>query len=100
MHILPAIPIQANYHAGHYRNAGAMPSLRFNTHNVHKQCSACNHLSWQYDRIPNQPDSKIGQDRVEWRVKPPQDHLMSTTRRVKRVFAKRGATYQEVAMTG
>ncbi|MBW5405927.1 recombination protein NinG, partial [Morganella morganii] len=30
------------YHAGHYRTTKAMPELRFDEDNVHKQCSACN----------------------------------------------------------
>ena len=45
MHILPAIPYRP-VSRGPLSQRGAMPSLRFNTHNVHKQCSACNnHLS-------------------------------------------------------
>jgi Bacteriophage Lambda NinG protein len=48
---LPCISCQryhtGQYHAGHYRSVGAMPSLRFcAAWNIHKQCSACNnHLS-------------------------------------------------------
>lgn len=30
------------YDAGHYRSVGAAPQLRFNEHNVHKQCVHCN----------------------------------------------------------
>lgn len=30
------------FHAGHYKPAGANPQLRFNELNVHKQCSICN----------------------------------------------------------
>ena len=34
------------YHAGHYRSIGSAGHLRFNEHNCHRQCSACNtHLS-------------------------------------------------------
>lgn len=31
-----------SYDAGHYRSVGAQPALRFNEHNVHKQCVPCN----------------------------------------------------------
>jgi len=30
------------FHAGHFKPAGANPQLRFNELNVHKQCSICN----------------------------------------------------------
>jgi hypothetical protein len=37
---------QGQWHAGHYLTTGAMPSLRFDARNCHKQCSVCNnHLS-------------------------------------------------------
>ena len=80
------------YHAGHYRSAGAMPSLRFNTHNVHKQCSACNnHLSGNMIEYRINLIAKIGQDRVEWLESshPLRSFDVDYLRRVKRVFAKR-----------
>jgi hypothetical protein len=33
---------QGQYHAGHYRSVGSAPELRFETSQIHKQCSACN----------------------------------------------------------
>lgn len=80
------------YHAGHYRSAGAMPSLRFNTHNVHKQCSSCNnHLSGNMIEYRINLIAKIGQDRVEWLESshPLRSFDVDYLRRVKRVFAKR-----------
>ena len=36
----------SSYHAGHYRSIGSAGHLRFNEHNCHRQCAACNtHLS-------------------------------------------------------
>ncbi len=29
-------------HGGHYKSVGGHPSVRFNLHNIHKQCSICN----------------------------------------------------------
>ena len=55
------------YHAGHYRSVGAMPSLRFNELNIHKQCSACNnHLSGNIVNYRINLIVKIGVDKVEW----------------------------------
>ncbi len=31
-------------HAGHYHSVGSSPSIRFNIHNIHKQCSICNNF--------------------------------------------------------
>lgn len=54
------------YHAGHYRTVKAMPELRFNEDNVHKQCSACNnHLSGNITEYRINLVRKIGVARVE-----------------------------------
>ncbi|MGX2956411.1 recombination protein NinG [Ursidibacter arcticus] len=58
---------QGQYHAGHYRTVKAMPELRFNEDNVHKQCSACNnHLSGNITEYRIHLVRKIGVDKVEW----------------------------------
>jgi hypothetical protein len=58
---------QGQYHAGHYRSVGANPELRFEEHNVHKQCAPCNnHLSGNIVNYRIGLISKIGIDRVEW----------------------------------
>ena len=55
------------YHAGHYRSVGAMPALRFNELNVHKQCAPCNHhLSGNIMNYRMGLIKKIGIDNVEW----------------------------------
>ena len=55
------------YHAGHYRTVGAMPALRFDENNVHKQCSACNnHLSGNIINYRIHLINKIGIEKVEW----------------------------------
>ncbi|MFW9272796.1 recombination protein NinG [Glaesserella parasuis] len=57
---------QGQYHAGHYRTVKAMPELRFNEDNVHKQCSACNnHLSGNITEYRINLVRKIGAERVE-----------------------------------
>ncbi|MEM8183744.1 recombination protein NinG [Morganella morganii subsp. sibonii] len=54
------------YHAGHYRTTKAMPELRFNEDNVHKQCSACNnHLSGNIENYTPRLIEKIGQERFD-----------------------------------
>lgn len=55
------------YHAGHYLSVGAMPELRFNELNCHKQCAPCNnHLSGNIALYRINLIKKIGMDRVEW----------------------------------
>ena len=80
------------YHAGHYRTTGAMPSLRFNTYNCHKQCAPCNnHLSGNLVEYRANLIEKIGQARVDW-LEGPQDTKnldIEYLKRVKRIFRKR-----------
>lgn len=80
------------YHAGHYRSVGAMPSLRFNTWNIHKQCSACNnHQSGNLIDYRVSLIAKIGQARVDWLEGPQETKNMDIVylRRIKSVFSKR-----------
>jgi len=80
------------YHAGHYRSVGAMPSLRFNTWNIHKQCSACNnHLSGNMIDYRINLIGKIGQARVDWLEGPQETKSMDIVylRRIKSVFTRR-----------
>ena len=93
---MPCISCQRHhngqYHAGHYRSVGAMPSLRFNTWNIHKQCSACNnHLSGALIDYRVNLIHKIGQARVDWLEGPQETKSMDIgyLRRIKSVFAKR-----------
>jgi hypothetical protein len=54
------------YHAGHYRSIGSAGHLRFNEHNCHRQCSACNtHLSGNLIRYRLGLIRKIGIHAVE-----------------------------------
>ena len=80
------------YHAGHYRSVGAMPSLRFNAWNIHKQCSACNnHQSGNLIDYRVNLIHKIGQGRVDWLEGPQETRNMDIVylRRIKSVFSKR-----------
>ncbi|MCI9779074.1 recombination protein NinG [Proteus mirabilis] len=54
------------YHAGHYRTTKAMPELRFDEDNVHKQCAPCNnHLSGNIENYTPRLIEKIGQERFD-----------------------------------
>jgi hypothetical protein len=54
------------YHAGHYRSIGSAGHLRFNEHNCHRQCAACNtHLSGNLIRYRVGLVRKIGIQLVE-----------------------------------
>ena len=56
----------SSYHAGHYRSIGSAGHLRFNEHNCHKQCAACNtHLSGNLIRYRLGLIRKIGMELVE-----------------------------------
>jgi len=54
------------FHAGHYRGRGASPNLRFNLHNIKKQCAYCNeHLSGNVVEYRKGLIKSIGIDKVE-----------------------------------
>lgn len=54
------------FHAGHFKPAGANPHIRFNELNVHKQCSICNnHLSGNLVPYRANLINKIGLEEVE-----------------------------------
>lgn len=58
---------QGAYHAGHYRSTKAVPELRFEPRNIHKQCAPCNtHLSGNLVEYRLRLIQKIGQDAVDW----------------------------------
>jgi hypothetical protein len=80
------------YHAGHYRSVGAMPSLRFNTWNIHKSCSACNaQLSGNLIEYRINLIKKVGSCRVEWLEGPHETRKFDIVylRRVKAIFTRR-----------
>ncbi len=54
------------WHAGHYRSAGAAPQLRFNEDNINRQCAPCNnHKSGNAIEYRINLIKKIGIERVE-----------------------------------
>jgi len=54
------------FHAGHFKPAGANPQLRFNELNVHKQCSICNNYkSGNLAEYRKNLIKKIGVENVE-----------------------------------
>ena len=83
---------QGQYHAGHYRSIGSMPSLRFNVHNIHKQCSACNNnLSGNLIAYRVNLIKKIGAERVAWLEGPHPVRSFDIVylRRIRKIFTKR-----------
>ena len=59
--------LRKSWDAGHYRSVGAMPMLRFNLHNVHKQCVPCNqHKSGNAIEYRIGLVKRIGPALVEW----------------------------------
>jgi Bacteriophage Lambda NinG protein len=80
------------YHAGHYRSVGAMPSLRFNLYNLAKQCSACNNnLSGNLIAYRVNLIAKIGAGRVAWieGPHPVRSFDIVYLRRIRKIFIKR-----------
>jgi len=56
----------SGYHAGHFRSRGSAGHLRFNLHNIHKQCAECNiHKSGKVDDYRVRLIDKIGSAKVE-----------------------------------
>lgn len=83
---------EGQWHAGHYRSVGAMPSLRFNAYNVHRQCSACNsHLSGNLLEYRLGLIERIGQERVEWLEGHHETRKFDIVylRRIKSIFTRR-----------
>ena len=80
------------YHAGHYRSVGAMPSLRFNLWNIHKQDSACNaQLSGNLIEYRINLVKKLGIERVQWLEGPHPVRSFDIVylRRIRKIFTKR-----------
>ena len=93
---LPCISCQRHhtgqYHAGHYRSVGAMPSLRFNLWNIHKQDSACNaQLSGNLIEYRINLVKKLGIERVQWLEGPHPVRSFDIVylRRIRKIFTRR-----------
>jgi len=80
------------YHAGHYRSVGAMPSLRFNLWNIHKQDSACNaQLSGNLIEYRINLVKKLSIERVQWLEgnHPVRSFDIVYLRRIRKIFTRR-----------
>lgn len=78
--------------AGHYRSRGAAPHLRFNLHNIRRQCKYCNrHLGGNYSEYRIRLVALAGEDYVN--ALETNNGYKKFTReyceRVKRIFAKK-----------
>jgi len=83
---------EGQWHAGHYRSVGAMPSLRFNTWNIWRQCSACNaQLSGNLIEYRINLLKKVGKERVEWLEGPHPARSLNIVylRRIRAIFTRR-----------
>jgi hypothetical protein len=83
---------QGQYHAGHYRTTAAAPQIRFNTYNVHKQCSVCNnHKSGNIVEYRINLIGRIGQDRLEEleNNQASRPYSIEYLQRLKRIFQKK-----------
>jgi hypothetical protein len=83
---------QGQYHAGHYRTTAAAPEIRFNTWNVHKQCSVCNnHKSGNIVEYRINLIRRIGEEKV--RILEETSEIrrydIEYLKRIKRIYTKR-----------
>jgi len=80
------------YHAGHYRTAGANPELRFDDRNCHKQCSTCNnHLSGNLVKYRIRLISKYGNKLVDWLEGPhePKRYTIDNLKTIQKWFKRK-----------
>ena len=96
-----------SFDAGHFLSAGSHPELRFNTWNIHKQCSLNNRGSHKRSRWNGEGTSalyerrlaeKIGRERVEWLKGPhaPKQYRDDDYRRIARIFRRRAKHYKKL----
>jgi hypothetical protein len=80
---------KGQWHAGHFKTVGAHPELRFDSYNVHKQCSACNNykggnlIEYRINLC-----KKIGEEKVLWLEGPhePKKHNIEQIIEIKRLY--------------
>ena len=94
------------WHAGHFQGKGKMPSLRFHTQNIHKQCGVSNSGAHNRKRYKNGIEAmyetnlveRIGRERVEW-LKGPQpfkQYKAADFARIADIFKRRKALYTRI----
>lgn len=94
-----------SFDAGHYLSRGSEPALRFNTWNIHKQCSISNqgaHNRKHYrESVPSLYRSelvrRIGEDRVAWLEKrhEAKQYRAADLKRIARIFRRRARNYRK-----
>jgi hypothetical protein len=88
---------QGQWHAGHYKTAGAHPELRFNTFNIYKQCAPCNnHLSGNILEYRKNLVRLKGTKFVEW-LEGKHDskkYSIEDLKRIKKLFARKKRLYE------
>jgi len=78
--------------AGHFKSTGSSNHLRFNLHNIHKQCVRCNRdLSGNVNNYRDGLISRIGLEKVEIleRTHEGKKYTREYCERVKRIFNKK-----------
>lgn len=91
---------QGQYHAGHYLSVGARPELRYETLNIHKQCSACNnHLSGNVVLYRMALLEKIGAEAVAWLEGPHEakHYSVDDLKAIKQEYSEKARELQKVA---
>lgn len=85
------------FHAGHYKPMGANPQLRYNTLNIHRQCSVCNNFN-SGNLVPYRVEliKRIGLEKVEEieRNKSVVKYDSEYLKRLIRVFSKKIKLYE------
>lgn len=83
---------RGQWHASHFIAVADAPALRFNTWNIAKSCSPCNHhKSGNLLMLEVTLRERIGDERVEWLKRQRGKHAFPVEylRRIRRVFARR-----------
>lgn len=95
------------FDAGHFQSAGSTPELRFNTWNIHKQCSVNNRGSHKRSRYNGEGTAalyernlvqRIGQARVDWLKgpHPAKQYREEDFKRIARIFSRRARHYKKI----
>jgi len=95
------------FDAGHFQSAGSRQELRFNTWNIHKQCSLNNRGSHKRSRYLGEGTAaiyernlvhRIGQERVDWLKGPhePKQYREQDFKRIARIFSRRAKHYRKL----
>jgi len=86
------------FHAGHYHSVGGHADLRYNLHNIHKQCSICNnHLSGNIKGYQKGLINRYGRDYLEFVENlPAETHKKLDIQELKELIIKAKKIHKEI----